>query len=509
MELQQLRLMAGRVRGLLEQSNHTVSHNQALDLISALPGLRNWPEVQAFPDRVAACELDTTSAGRMAFRLKKKFELVFTPQSMLAELVPPGAERIQRVPQIWPGGPAPGVYVTTSQDAINALLERYEEATDDALVYAERAGNHWGGSIDLGENGLWSNGLERVPSGTLLVVGPLELNQQSWGDSSNSLEMACQHAQTSGHRVAVLVRSQTPEAMCEDVHLMVQSIQPEGDATETALLGIVTAEGELQKRMPFAQPRPVPVQIRSVATVDAIPPSARKALEKAVSKRDAGLLLFGSSIIKEHSAIDLVVSALTMTEHAGPAARIVPRARSTPAKDWLVPEAIKQLPFLPSVQSAYEQGFRRMIIDSNYTSAELLLEFGEDVLFIGGTYSGDVDSLFMSTMRGGGVQKESDLLPLIIALLGVKPIPTKRGEVFASDLFVGRGFTPSSPMNFEEIEGYLQENRVLKWEDEMAQLLDSGEVTVASIKKAMPRDHSVSEFLALRDAKKRKVSAAH
>lgn len=509
MELQQLRLMAGRVRGLLEQSNHTVSHNQALDLISALPGLRNWPEVQAFPDRVAACELDTTSAGRMAFRLKKKFELVFTPQSMLAELVPPGAERVQRVPQIWPGGPAPGVYITTSQDAINALLERYEEATDGALVYAERAGNHWGGSIDLGENGLWSNGLERVPSGTLLVVGPLELNQQSWGDSSNSLEMACLHAQTSGHRVAVLVRTQTPEAMCEDVHLMVRSIQPEGDDTDTALLGIVAADGDLQKRVPFSQPRPVPVQIRSVATVDAIPPSAREALKKAVSNRDTGLLLFGSELLDEHSAIDLVVSALNMTEHAGPAARIVPRARSTPAKDWLVPEAIKQLPFLPSVQSAYEQGYRRMVINPNYTSAEVLLEFGEDVLFIGGTYGGDVDSVFMNSFRAGTILKETDLLDLIIAILAVKPVPTNRGEAVPTDLFIKPESRPVSPLKFADISNYLNENLVLKWEDEMAQLLDSGQVTAAGLRKSMPRDRAIGEFLAQRDAKKRRVSAAH
>jgi len=509
MELQQLKLLAGRIRGLLEQSNHTVNHNQSLDLISALPGLRNWPEVQAFPDRVAACELDSISAGRMAFRLKKKFELVFTPQSMLAELSPPGAERIQREPQIWPGGPAPGVYITTSQDAINALLENYEDATDGALVYAERAGNHWGGSIDLGESGLWSNGLERVPSGTLLVVGPLALDQQSWGDSSSSIEMACLHAQASGHRVAVLIRTPSPEAMCEDVHLMVQSIQPKGDDSDTALYGVVTADGELQRRVPFAQPWPSPVQLRIADTVDAIPPSAREALKMAVSERHAGLLFFGSAIIQEHSAIDLVVSALSLTEHAGPAARIMPRDRSTPAKDWLVPEGIKQLPFLPSIQSAYAQGYRRMIINTNYTKAELLLEFGEDVLFIAGTYGSDVDEVFMSTLRGGGIHKESDLLPLIIALLGVKPIPAKRGEAIVSDLFVGRGTIPALPMKFEDIASYMQENRVLKWQEEMAQLLDSGEITVADIKKSMPRNHAVREFLTARDSKKKAASGAH
>jgi hypothetical protein len=45
----------------------------------------------------------------------------------------------------------PGVYLTTSQDAIDALLEIYEDATDGAVVYAERAGNRWDSSIDLGE----------------------------------------------------------------------------------------------------------------------------------------------------------------------------------------------------------------------------------------------------------------------------------------------------------------------------------------------------------------------
>ena len=70
MDVQQLKLLAGRVRGLLEQSNHPLGHNQSLDLIAALPGLRSWPEVQAFPDRVASCTLDAASAGRLAFRLK-------------------------------------------------------------------------------------------------------------------------------------------------------------------------------------------------------------------------------------------------------------------------------------------------------------------------------------------------------------------------------------------------------------------------------------------------------
>jgi hypothetical protein len=112
-------------------------------LVAALPGLRNWPEVVAFPDRVAACELDATSAGRLAFRLNKTFALELSSKDLLSALAPASRGESQAALQVWPGGPPAGVYVTTSPDSINALLMRYEEATDGGLVYAERAGNGW------------------------------------------------------------------------------------------------------------------------------------------------------------------------------------------------------------------------------------------------------------------------------------------------------------------------------------------------------------------------------
>src|SRR5665213_3255388 len=156
MDVQQLKLLAGRLRGVLAQHDMPVAHAQALDLIAALPGLRNWPEVSAFPDRVAACQLDLPAAGRLVYRLNRIHQLALSPEELRDALSPPDQVRTSRAPVIWPSGPVPGVYVTTSQDAINALLARYEEASDGALVYAERAGNRWDGSIDLGENGLWS-----------------------------------------------------------------------------------------------------------------------------------------------------------------------------------------------------------------------------------------------------------------------------------------------------------------------------------------------------------------
>ncbi|GKT17003.1 hypothetical protein AVHY2522_13700 [Acidovorax sp. SUPP2522] len=496
MDIQQLKLLAGRVRGLLEQSQHSVGHNQSLDLIAALPGLRNWPEVQAFPDRVATCQLDATSCSRLAFRLKKKFALDLPPQSILAALSPPDHTKPLDAPQIWPTGPAPGVYITDSQEAINALLERYEDATDGALVYAERAGNQWAGSIDLGEAGLWSNGLQRVPSGTLIVVGPLELDQQSWKESSSHLEMACLIAQGAAHRVAVLVKTPSPEAMFEDVQLMVRSVQSEGDDCHAALVGWVDSDGGLQPRQPFATPRPSLRHVRSIATAKAFPNPVKAALQKAVKGQKAGLLLFGSSQIHANSAIELVEASLALTEHAGPAARIMARHRSTPAKDWQVPPSIQQLPFLPSIESAYEQGYRRVVFEPTYTPSELLLEYSKEVMLISGTYGSDVDDIFMTVFRSGRLRRESDLLPEVIAILGAKNVPTKLGTVMVSDLYVRPRSNFAVPEEIEAAFQFLRENRVFQWEEEMKQLIDSNSVDIDTVKQALSRNRAVVEYLA-------------
>ena len=509
MDIQRLKLLAGRVRVLLQKSNHTVGYNQSLDLIAALPGLRNWPEVQAFPDRVADCDLDGAAASRLAFRFKRKFDLELSPNAILMALGAPGGKSEQGGPHIWPTGPAPGVYITMSPTAIDAFLFRYDDATDGGVVYAERAGIHWGGSIDLGENGLWSGGLERVPSGTLVIVGPVELNQQAWVDSASKLETACLLALNDELRVVVLIDTASPEGMWEDVRLMLRSSQPSGEDYDKALIGFVTDDGECHRVESSAGPRPNPAPIRSVATVDAIPLTILPALRKAVARRATGLLLFGSALHAEHPAIELVAASLALTEHAGPAARIRPRNRSTPAKDWQVPEAIQQLPFLPSIESAYDQGYRRMIYDPSYTRSDLLLKFSEKVLLIAGTYASDVMDAYMSTMRAGGTAKDGDLFARIIAILGVTAVPTKQGEVMASDFFVALEKSDVHPNSFEEIEAFLRKNRILKSEDELGQLLDLGVVKVSALKKALPRSRVVQGLLSERTTQKKKAIQAH
>lgn len=53
MDTQQLKQLAGCLRALLEDSAIEIGHGQALDLSASLVGLRNWPEVQAFPGALA------------------------------------------------------------------------------------------------------------------------------------------------------------------------------------------------------------------------------------------------------------------------------------------------------------------------------------------------------------------------------------------------------------------------------------------------------------------------
>lgn len=495
MDIAQLKLHATRTRALLEQANYPVGHNQSLDLIAALPGLRNWPEVQAFPDRVAACDLDLASTGRLAFRLKKKFGIDATPQSLLAQLTPPGEQKSVPALHIWPTGPRAGVYITTSQGAVDALLDRYEEATDGAVLYAEQAGNHKDGSIDLGDGGLWSSGLARVPSGTLLVVGPLRLDQQSWDESARRLEMACLNALTSGHRVAVLFDTPTPDTLAQDALLMVRRVQPDGDDTDTALTGVVTDDGDMQPRVPFALPHARPFFVPTVANPDAIPYQARASLQQALAGRNSGLLLFGSAVIGEHWAVDLVNSSLALTEHAGPAARIMPRHRGTPAKDWQVPEALRRLPFLPSVESAYDQGYRRIVINPNYTDSEILLEYGKDVLFISGGHAADVTDTFMTAVRGHSLREEADLLELVIALLAVTEIPVGQAKVAVPDLFIKDETTSAfSGKKFGDLMSYLREHRVLRFENQLSALLETGAISVDDL-KGMSRNRSINEFL--------------
>lgn len=499
MDVPQLKLLAGLVRGLLEQHNVPVGHSQSLDLIAALPGLRNWPEVNAFPDRVAACELNSGTAARLAHRLRSKHSLEFTSAELVAALSPPGSSGPGRTtaPHIWPTGPAPGVYVTTSQDAINALLRRYDEATDGELVYAEAAGSEWDGAIDLGEYGLSSKGLARVPSGTLLVVGPLALTQEAWEDSAQKLHWACIRAELDGHRVAVLLDTPQPELLFKDVALAVRSVDAEGSECDPALTGVVTEDGELLPRTPFIQPAAAQYVSTAGASSDALPVRAVELLTERLQTRSTGILVLSSCVWREHWGMEQIAAALPLTEAVGPVARIKARNRGTPAKDMMVPDVVKGLPFLTSIESAYAHGYRRMLVDSAYTEFSAIAKYADEVLFFVGSTSLEAEEALMETVRFRGSSDLDEVYERLVACIASSPISVGDRTVHVSDVFIPGTKAPPQGADFDAITKHVRKYRAVRWEDELTRLLDEGTVTPDLVRASLEhrRTHMVDPVL--------------
>lgn len=510
MDVPQLKLLAGLVRGLLEQHNVPVGHSQSLDLIAALPGLRNWPEVNAFPDRVAACELNGGTAARLAHRLRSRHNVEFSPPQLIAALSPPGSQSPARstAPQIWPTGPAAGVYVTTSQQTIDALLQRYDEATDGELVYAEAAGSGWEGAIDLGEYGLSSKGLARVPSGTLIVVGPLELNQGSWEDTAHKLEWACMRAEMDGHRVAVLIDTPQPDLMFKDVALAVQRVSPQSGECDPALAGIVTEDGDLLPRSPFVQPLALQRVSTAGAPTDALPPKAVELLTQRLQQRSSGFLVLSSCVWTEHWGMEQIAAALPLTEDVGPVARIMSRNRGTPAKDMLVPDVVKGLPFMTSIESAYAHGYRRMLIDSGYADFSDLMKYSDEVLFFVGGHSLEAEDALMETVRFRGFDRLSKVYERLVACIAVGPISVGDKTVHISDVFIPGAKALQAGGEFDVIQKHVRKHRAVRWEDELTRLLDEGTVTPDQVRASLEhRRARVVDPMLTKWAKRRRATA--
>lgn len=507
MNVQQLKLLAGSLRGYLDQRGVAVQHGHALDLITAIPGLRDWNEVAAFPDRVEKCVLEPSTAARLAFRVQKRHGLEIHPEDLLQALMPPSAGPIQRAPVIWPSGPQPGVYIATTQSAIDALLQAYEDATDGELVYAQRAASDWRGAIDLGENGLWAQGMERVPSGTLLVLGPMGLCQQEWEMHANTLEAACLHASVHGHRVAILVDSPNPDLVRTDLETMIRCHAPDYPEDTQGLVGIVTESGTLQPFPTATTKARLPAPAPYKADVSALPTNVVPLLKEALAQRQTGLLALGSSTIQDHSAIDLISAVLSMTEGMGPAARIKVRNRSTPAKDWLVPDAVKALPMLPSIQVAHAYGFKRIVVDGYYAEADVLLPRLGDCLFITGSYSCNASDTLLRSLRHSSVDAELAILQETVAALAVIQVDVDGKETLIPDLYLGQGLIPTGAKRKDVFE-YVEANRTLRWEDTARAALDAGELTMEAVKEAMGRGSDLSRLAAPTRRKKSQKAAA-
>ncbi len=460
MDTQQLKLLAGRLCGVLEQNNFHIKHGQALDLIAAIPGLRNWPEVISFPDRVADAELTELSTARLSLRMADTVGVTLEPSRLLADLSAPSYKPAFTT-TVWPTGPVPGIYVTTSQTAIEAAIRRYEHDTEGALMYGERAGNSADSAIDLGEQGIFSNGLLRAPSGTLIVLGPVEMTQESWGDNCDRLRVASHLVNEAGLRVAILFETPMPQTLRSDVALLVQWEHSEPGEVDEALRGIVTDDGKLEAIFPFVEPRPAPVSALTPKSTAQFPSDLAQVLEEAITIMPFGLVVVGSSVAKEPRCA-MLEAVLPFTEHAGPAARIQPNFRGGyGGDDEPLSSRFEGLPVCPSIESAYASGYRRMVIESPYgNAADSMFRHASDVCFLVAAYSAEVAGAFLNAVTNLRRQDEAEALNKIIAILCVAEISTKRRKLKVCDAFI-TSKTDVPKDNVERLFKYVEEHRVL------------------------------------------------
>lgn len=296
--------------------------------------------------------------------------------------------------------------------------------------------------------------------------------------------------------------------MFKDIALAVQKVAPEGGDCDPALAGIVTEDGELLRRTPFIQP----VDARVVSTVDAptdaLPPRAIELLTERLQRRSAGFLVLSSCVWEEHWGIEQIAAALPLTDAVGPVARIKPRNRSTPAKDMMVPDVVKGLPFLSSIESAYAHGYRRMLIDSGYTDFRDLMKYADDVLFFIGSHSMEADEALMETVRFRSFEDLDKVYERLVACVAVGPISVGAETVHISDVFIPGAKALPAGAKFDAITKHVRKHRAIRWEDELGQLLDKGTVTPEVVRASLEhRRAKAVEAVLTKWSKRRRATA--
>ena len=87
MDQSQLKQCAKRLHSYLQpQLGVAFKLGNALDLVAALPGLRRWPEVTAFPDQVARAELTMEAVQRLSRRIEQRYHAQVDAELLMSAL---------------------------------------------------------------------------------------------------------------------------------------------------------------------------------------------------------------------------------------------------------------------------------------------------------------------------------------------------------------------------------------------------------------------------------------
>lgn len=95
MHAQQLKLLVPRLRQLLARNGIQATQGQALEMMAAVPGLRNWAEVCALSEKSTLCDFDLDASRRLFSRISvlsaeqlRPIVNRLTPEPLMDELAP-------------------------------------------------------------------------------------------------------------------------------------------------------------------------------------------------------------------------------------------------------------------------------------------------------------------------------------------------------------------------------------------------------------------------------------
>ncbi len=483
MELEYLRERAGGLRALLQARGLSLKHGHVLDLLAALPGLRNWPEVNAFPAKVTAAALDIDAAGRLSRRIKVSYKLDVAPSDLLQLLQGQPAATLQ----IWPEGPRAGIYVTTETEWALKAIGLYETATAGGLFYTEGLGYELDGAIDVGDVGIYSNGLRRVASGTLVVAGPLDLVQEQWEENKSKL-IALSNVADAGGRVVLVCRTPEPDLLHQDLAALLRIGEEEPECVDPTLAGAITEQGDLQVHSPFVQYRRTLVDKRFSPVIQPWPVFVSDRVLNNLRKRPHGLLIAsayyesGSYNLRLRTAAALLPD---VTKLLGPAVRVLESFRaahvSKPEEDVL-----EQLPVVPSIQAALEAGYK-VIVCATLTRESLL-----------SIIANPRSACYITTARAmwAGRAFEHSTLSSVEAeqLFGVLNAIASWSDLDGGrsglhdlwDVYLQEEGKKMPPRALTYSESYVQSKRIIRWENQVLDLLSRKEVSRQRIRTLFP-----------------------
>jgi hypothetical protein len=485
MELEQLRLLADPLRRLLSERHHSISHNQALELLAAAAGQRSWSEVRAFPDNVANRALDAQAVARLAKRIVAKGGPEIPAESLLG-LLESAKGNAAAALAVWPEGPPAGIYVADDDEATNLAIRRYIEASDDALFFTNGFQYFDGNAIELGDTGIFSAGLARTPSGTLLVMS-LAIGHDSWEDLKSRM-IAAWNAASGGLRVIVVCSTPTPESLYSDVSLLTHTEGEPPPGEPNWLVGIVSDEGELRAQVPF-----VPSRL-SASPINEFPPSKLNLpsevsthLRHALDERRTGLLVAGMlADFGENFPLEVIAAMLPTLKELGPIGRI-PRHNGYDGPHP-VPAGVAVLPTFSSVESALSAGCSVVVFDMTfYSESQEIAACIDQALFVVGVKALGVGRGISNAIMGMG--KVDNVHDFVTAAVCTGKVRGKSSKPMTWDMYVRVETLAESnakrkqPRDFEEM---FEAARVVRREDQIAQLIADGIVTEKSVAKDYP-----------------------